>query len=207
MPAIFVFTCIVYVVIFSLWNCHCFEPAGNLMWFISGFVDFPTPLPLLSSLSHNENKYCKRHSFLNILCTVVTVCMYITLNTCSTVTVFKYVCQTLPAARGASNPKSMNEMHRTQFDHACLVRNSLTHNFFQACFDQYMYHMKLNVTKAQPFSVSILTFSHCGPHSATNLRSGSIFVSLWKLNSVRENVWEPLKLGLISGYSATFSCY
>ena len=34
-----------------------------------------------------------------------------------------------------------------------------------------------------------------------NLRSGSIFVLLWKLHSVRENVWEPLKLGLISGYS------
>ena len=45
-----------------------------------------------------------------------------------------------------------------------------------------------------------------------NLRSGSIFVSLWELHSsgqdktkisavaVRENVWEPLKLGLISGY-------
>ena len=45
-----------------------------------------------------------------------------------------------------------------------------------------------------------------------NLRSGSIFVSHWKLHSggqgetkmlavaVRENVWEPLKLGLISGY-------
>ena len=53
-----------------------------------------------------------------------------------------------------------------------------------------------------------------------NLRSGSIFVSLWKLHSgghgetkmlalaVRENVWEPLKLGLISGYTAeiTWSC-
>ena len=42
-----------------------------------------------------------------------------------------------------------------------------------------------------------------------SLRSGSIFVSLWKLHSggqgetvaVRENVWEPLKLGLISGCS------
>ena len=33
-----------------------------------------------------------------------------------------------------------------------------------------------------------------------NLRSGSIFVSLWKLHSGgQENVWEPLKLGLISG--------
>ena len=47
-----------------------------------------------------------------------------------------------------------------------------------------------------------------------NLRSGSIFVSLWKFTfrrarrnenrflavAVREKVWEPLKLGLISGY-------
>ena len=34
-----------------------------------------------------------------------------------------------------------------------------------------------------------------------NLRSGSIFVSLWKLAvAVRENVRELLKLGLISGY-------
>ena len=44
-----------------------------------------------------------------------------------------------------------------------------------------------------------------------NLRSRSIFVSLWKLHSggqgetitVREYVWEPLKLGLISGYYNT----
>ena len=46
--------------------------------------------------------------------------------------------------------------------------------------------------------------------SRANLRSGSIFVSLWKLHSggqgetisavaVIENVREPLKLGLISG--------
>ena len=152
---------------FSLENCYCFEPAGNLIWFISGFVDFPTPLPLLSSLSHNENKYCKRHSFLNILCTVLTVCRYITLSTCSTVTMFKYVCQTLRAARGASHPKRMNEMHRTQFDHACLVRNSLTHNLIKCVLTIYMYHMKRNVSKAQPFSISILTFNHCGPHSAT----------------------------------------
>ena len=93
--------------------------------------------------------------------------MHITLSTCSTVTIFKYVCQTLRAARGASNPKKMNEMHRTQFDHACLVRNSLIHNLIKRFFDQYMYHMKLNVTKAQPFSISLLTFNHCGPHSAT----------------------------------------
>ena len=154
---------------FSLGNCHCFELAGNLIWLnhISGFIDFPTPLPLLSSLSHNENKYCKRNSFLNILCTVLTVCMHITLSTCSTVTIFKYVCQTLRAARGASNPKKMNEMHWTQFDHACLVHNSLIHSLIKRFFDQYMYHMKLNVTKAQPFSISILTFNHCGPHSAT----------------------------------------
>ena len=33
-----------------------------------------------------------------------------------------------------------------------------------------------------------------------NLRSGSIFVSLWKLHSGgQENIWKPLKLGLISG--------
>ena len=39
---------------------------------------------------------------------------------------------------------------------------------------------------------------------STNLRSGSIFVSLWKLHSgVRKNAWEPLKLGLISGYDST----
>ena len=39
---------------------------------------------------------------------------------------------------------------------------------------------------------------------STNLRSGSIFVSLWKSHSgIRENVWEPLKLGLISGYDST----
>ena len=93
--------------------------------------------------------------------------MHITLSTCSTVTIFKYVCQTLRAARGASNPKKMNEMHRTQFDHACLVHNSLIHSLIKRFFDQYMYHMKLNVTKAQPFSISILTFNHCGPHSAT----------------------------------------
>ena len=43
--------------------------------------------------------------------------------------------------------------------------------------------------------------------SICNLRSGSTFVSLWILHSggqdeaVRENVWEPLKLGLTSGYS------
>ena len=104
--------------------------------------------------------------------------MHVTLSTCSTVTMLKYVCQTLPAARGASNPKRMNEMHRTQFDHACLVRNSLTHNLIKRVLTIYMYHMKLNVSKAQPFSISILTFNHCGPHSATNLRSGSIFVSL-----------------------------
>ena len=62
--------------------------------------------------------------------------MYVTLSTCSTVTMLKNVCQTLPAARGASNPKRMNKMHRTQFDHACSVRNSLTHNIFnQTCFD------------------------------------------------------------------------
>ena len=127
---------------------------------------YPPSPPLLSSLSHYENKYCKRKSLVN-LCTVLTECMHITWTTCSTVTMFKCVCQTLRAARGASNPKKMNEMHRTQFDHACLVRNSLIHNLIKRFFDQYMYHMKLNVTKAQPFSISILTFNHCGPHSAT----------------------------------------
>ena len=45
---------------------------------------------------------------------------------------------------------------------------------------------------------------------ASNLRSVPIFVSLWKLHSgghvaVRENVWEPLKLGLISRYRASCS--
>ena len=39
-------------------------------------------------------------------------------------------------------------------------------------------------------------------HISINLRSGSIFVLLWKLHSGGhgENVWELLKLGLISGY-------
>ena len=41
-----------------------------------------------------------------------------------------------------------------------------------------------------------------GFHSSSNLRSGSIFVSLC---AVRENVWEPVKLGLISGYSSSTS--
>ena len=55
--------------------------------------------------------------------------------------------------------------------------------------------------------------SCCAIRSCPNLRSGSIFVSFCKQHSgghgetkilavaVRENVWEPLKLGLISGYS------
>ena len=38
--------------------------------------------------------------------------------------------------------------------------------------------------------------------NGTNLRSDSIFVSF--RNNIRENVsWEPLKLGLISGYKGT----
>ena len=51
------------------------------------------------------------------------------------------------------------------------------------------------------------------PNIRSNLRSGSIFVSLCKYHSggegeilavaVRENVWELLKLGLISGYIYT----
>ena len=55
------------------------------------------------------------------------------------------------------------------------------------------------------FLMWIKTNSCCLRLSLSNLRSGSIFVSLWKLHSGggsrRENAWEPLKLGLISGYS------
>ena len=41
-------------------------------------------------------------------------------------------------------------------------------------------------------AVTAVSPTDCHPG---NLRSGSIFVS-----AVRENAWEPLKLGLISGY-------
>ena len=37
------------------------------------------------------------------------------MHVCSTVIMFKYVCQTLRAAIGASNPKRMNEMHQAQY--------------------------------------------------------------------------------------------
>ena len=53
------------------------------------------------------------------------------------------------------------------------------------------------------------------PCIRSNLRSSWIFVSLWKYQSggegeilvvaLRENVWEPLKLGLISGYIRSWS--
>ena len=53
------------------------------------------------------------------------------------------------------------------------------------------------------------------PYIRSNLRSGSIFVSLCKYHSggegeilavaVKENVWEQLKLGLISGYIRSWS--
>ena len=47
-----------------------------------------------------------------------------------------------------------------------------------------------------------LLFSTWNWSGWSNLRSGSIFVSLC---AVRENVWEPVKLGLISGYSGSTS--
>ena len=84
---------------FSYGNCHSFEPAGNFVLFITPppfffrvttnnyvLTFYPPSPPLLSSLSHYENKYCKRKSFVN-LCTVLTECMHITWTTCSTVTI------------------------------------------------------------------------------------------------------------------------
>ena len=137
------FTCTVYVAIFFtwklqlFWTCWKFDMIYNHFFlrvttnnYVLSVAFYPPSPPLLSSLSHYENKYCKRKSLVN-LCTVLTECMHITWTTCSTVTMFKCVCQTLRAARGASNPKKMNEMHRTQFDHACLVRNSLIHNLIK----------------------------------------------------------------------------
>ena len=108
---------------------------------------FTHPLPPYWVAYHTMsiNIFCMRKSFVN-LCTVLTECMHITWSTCSTVKMLKCVCQTLRTTRGASNPKRINEMHRTQFDHACLVCNSLTHNLIKRVLTKYMYHMKLNVT-------------------------------------------------------------
>ena len=58
--------------------------------------------------------------------------------------------------------------------------------------------------------ITPLTAQNCNPswqessESYINLRSGCIFVSAL---AVRENVWEPLKLGLISGYLRVFSFF
>ena len=67
------------------------------------------------------------------------------------------------------------------------------------------------IAVSEGLTVATLAPRRICDYSRVNMRSASIFLSLWKLHSggqgetvavaVRENVWEPLKLGLISGYS------
>ena len=67
------------------------------------------------------------------------------------------------------------------------------------------------IAVSEGLTVATLAPRRICDYSRVNMRSASIFLSLWKLHSggqgetvavaVRENVWEPLKLGLVSGYS------
>ena len=146
---------------FSLVNCHCFEPAGNLIWYISSFLRFtannyvltfsPTPPPFLSSLSHNENKYYKRKSFVN-LCTVLTERMHITnWSTCSTVTMFS--ARLSEKILGPAGPQvfifgRQNKYSGCQKLYLGTNGPSITSNLIKRVLTIYMYCMKLTQSTA-----------------------------------------------------------
>ena len=107
----------------------------------------PTPPLFLNSLSLNENKYCKRKSFVN-LCTVLTECMHITnWSTCSTVTTFS--ARLSEKNFGASWPPSFHFWSPEQVISGCqklyLRTNgpSITSNLIKRVLTIYMYRMKL----------------------------------------------------------------